>query len=48
MDILIWLIVVIAFVVGLCGYSERKWWYGRGYGSFEWWKASRRRNGWWW
>ena len=48
MDIVIWLIVVIAIVIGLCGYADKQWWSGRGHGSFEWWKASRRRKGWWW
>ena len=48
MDIVIWLLVVVALVAGLCGYSEHKWWIGRGPGSFDWWKESRRRNGWWW
>lgn len=48
MEILIWLAVVIALVAGVCGYSDTKWWRGHGLGSFDWWKANRRRRGWWW
>jgi hypothetical protein len=48
MDIVIWLMAVIALVIGLAGYSGRKWWQGRGHGSSEWWQANRRRKGWWW
>jgi hypothetical protein len=48
MEILLWLIVVLALVIGLGGYSGGKGWGGRGRGSFDWWKANRRRKGWWW
>jgi len=51
MRLLVWQLVLLAFVAGLCGYGNRQWWRNRGstFGSFNWWKKSRRANGgWWW
>ena len=48
MDILIWLLVVVAFAIGVAGYGLAKWRQGGDKGSLEWWQANRRRQGWWW
>ncbi len=48
MDMVIWLIVVIALIAGAYGYGRGRGWGGRGPGSFDWWREGRRRRGWWW
>jgi hypothetical protein len=47
MGFVIWAIVILAGVIGVCGYSATRGWGGRGHGSFRWWQSKRRR-GWWW
>jgi hypothetical protein len=46
MGFMIWTIVIVAGVIGVCGYSASRGWGGRGPGSFQWWRSHRRR-GWW-
>jgi hypothetical protein len=46
MGISVWLLVIVAGVIGICGYSASRGWGGRGPGSFHWWRSNRRR-GWW-
>ena len=46
MGFVVWTIVIVAGVIGICGYSASRGWGGRGPGSFAWWRSNRRR-GWW-
>jgi len=49
MRLLVWQLVILALVIGVCGYSSKPWWRTRGthFGSFKWWRKSRSK-GWWW